>query len=140
MISPMLKYKITQIVKIGGRYINYPMGAAGALIMGGIVVWINIDHGPGPAAVAGLKQAAYTFFLGGMIIKLLETLTLRLRRRIPAVALAVAVTSLVTIGLVFFVHSLRGTPRPFESTLPTIILAPPGFLVLSIRKKKRGMI
>ena len=114
------------------------MGAAGALIMGIIVVWINISHWPVQALTAGLKQAAYTFLFGGMIIKLLETITLRINNKTAAIIIAVLVTSLVTIGLVYFVHSLRGTPKPFESTLPTIILAPPGFLVLSIRKKNKG--
>jgi hypothetical protein len=130
-------HTIRQIITFGSRFINYKMGAAGALIMGAIVVWINIDHGWGPATTAGLKQAAYTFFLGGTIIKLLETITLRINHKILAITLAVIITSLVTIGLVYFVHSMRGTPKPFESTLPTIILAPPGFLALSIRKRRK---
>jgi len=126
---------LRKIVGFAGRFINFRMGAAGALIMGVIVVWINIDFWPGHALTAGLKQAAYTFLFGGMIIKLLETITLRINNKTAAIIIAVLVTSLVTIGLVYFVHSLRGTPMPFESTLPTIILAPPGFLALSIRKR-----
>jgi hypothetical protein len=51
---------------------------------------------------------------------------------------ATIIVSAVTIMLVYGVHSMKGTPRPFESTLPTIIMAPPGFLALAIRKRLRS--
>ncbi len=51
---------------------------------------------------------------------------------------SVATVSTLTIILVYAVHSLKGTPRPFESTLPTIILAPPGFFFLAWKKRKQA--
>jgi hypothetical protein len=125
-------------MKLIRRFINIKMGAAGALVMGLIVFFINIDFGWWPATTAAMKQAAYTFLFGGLIIRLLEVIVLSIRSMPLALFIAVTATSIVTIALVYFVHSLRGTPMPFESTLPTIMMAPPGFLVLAWRKKVAG--
>ncbi len=119
------------------KFINLKMGLAGALVMGVIVWFINMDHGWFPAGTAALKQAAYTFLFGGMLIKMLETISLRIGNRYMAVITATFVTSIVTIVLVYIVHDLRGTPETLASTLPTAIMAPPGFLALAIRKRMK---
>jgi hypothetical protein len=106
--------------------------------MGLIVFFINLDHGWGPATTAALKQAGYTFLLGGVIIKILETIALKIGPRYMAIIISTIVTSLLTITLVYLVHSMRGTPKPFESTLPTILMAPPGFLALAIRTRRKS--
>jgi hypothetical protein len=120
------------------RFINIKMGLAGALIMGGIVWFINMGHGWWPATTAAMKQAAYTFLLGGILIKILDTIAINIKNRYLAITVATLSVSVVTIILVYIVHSMKGTPRPFESTLPTIIMAPPGFLALAVRKRLRG--
>lgn len=126
-----------RFMKFINRFINIKMGFAGAIVMGLIVWFINMGYGWWPATTAALKQAAYTFLFGGILIKILDTITLKIKNRYLAVAIATLVVSVVTICLVYGVHSLKGTPRPFESTLPTIIMAPPGFLALAIRKRIR---
>lgn len=117
------------------RFINIKMGFAGAVIMGAIVWIINMDFGWWPATTAALKQAAYTFLFGGILIKILDTITMKIKNRIVAITVATLLVSGLTIILVYLVHSMKGTPRPLESTLPTIIMAPPGFLSLAIRKR-----
>jgi hypothetical protein len=124
-------------MKFINRFINVKMGLAGALIMGGIVWLINMSHGWWPATTAALKQAAYTFLLGGILIKILDTIAVKIKNKYLAITLATLMVSVVTIILVYIVHNMRGTPRPFESTLPTVIMAPPGFLALAIRKRMR---
>ena len=120
------------------RFINLKMGLAGALVMGGIVWFINMGYGWWPATTAALKQAAYTFLFGGVLIKILDTIAIKIRNRYVAVISATLFVSVITIILVYIVHNLKGTPRPFESTLPTIIMAPPGFLALAIRKRLKN--
>ena len=120
------------------RFINIRMGLAGAVVMGSIIWVINAGFGWWPATTAAMKQAAYTFLFGGMLIKLLDTIALRIKNRYLAIAAATIITASLTIILVYIVHNLKGTPRPFASTLPTIILAPPGFLALAIRKRING--
>jgi Na+-translocating ferredoxin:NAD+ oxidoreductase RnfE subunit len=117
------------------RFIDFPSAIAGAVIMGLIVGAINSGYGWWPAATAALKQAAYTFLFGGMMIKLLYVITLAIPGKVKALVLAVSIVSAITIILVYLVHSMKGTPLPMESTIPTAILAPPGFLFLAYRRK-----
>ena len=132
---PQASSRFTRFIN---RFINIKMGMAGALIMGAIVWLINMGYGWWPATTAALKQAAYTFLFGGILIKILDTITLKIKNRNLAVATATITVSVLTITLVYIVHNLKGTPRPFESTLPTMVMAPPGFLALAIRKRMRG--
>jgi len=104
--------------------------------MGTIVWFINSDHGFLPALVAALKQAAYTFFVAGFFIRFLDYQVTHIEPRRLAIFVSVLTTSLLTIGLVYIVHSIKGTPKPFYSTLATIILAPVGYLGMAIRIRK----
>lgn len=114
---------------------NLKMGLLGALIMGAIVWGINSGHGWWPASTAAMKQAAYTLLFGGILIKILDTVAVKIKNKYLAVISATLLVSTITIVLVYIVHNFKGTPMPFESTLPTIIMAPPGFLALAIRKR-----
>ena len=118
------------------KYINVRFGLIGALIMGGIVFYINVDHGWWPASTAALKQAAYTFFLGGAIIRLLEFMLQKTEGTAIGVILSILTVTVVTSMLVYILHSMKGTPEPFLSTVPTLIMAPGGFTVLAIKFKK----
>lgn len=124
-----------RLFKFIGKFIDFPSAVAGAVIMGLIVGAINFSHGSWPALTAAMKQAAYTFLFGGMLIKLLYSMTGRIKDRVSGVLISSIAVSLLTILLVFLLHSMKGTPKPFESTIPTIILAPPGFLALAWRKR-----
>jgi len=105
--------------------------------MGAIVFFINLEHGWQASTVAGIKQWAYTFLFGGVIIKLLEKLLEKFENKLVGLLISVSVISAITIILVLSIHNLKGTPEPFLSTIPTIIMAPPGFLVLALRFQKK---
>jgi hypothetical protein len=120
-----------------GKFFDLPSAIAGALIMGIIVGIINIRHGLWPATTAAMKQAAYTFLFGGAIIRLLYYIVLYIPGKTASLFLSVLIASVVTITLVYLVHSMKGTPMPVASTLPTVFLAPPGFFFLALRKKRR---
>lgn len=128
--------KIKRIYNSLSLFINIPAGLGGALMMGTIVWFINADHGFWPAMVAALKQAGYTFLVAGLFIRFLEYQVTRIDHKYLAIFVSVVVTSLMTIGLVYIVHSIKGTPKPFYSTLATILLAPFGYLGLAIRTRK----
>ena len=129
---------IKRIYKSLSLFINIPAGLGGALMMGTIVWFINADHGFWPAMVAALKQAGYTFLVAGLFIRFLEYQVTHIHHKYLAIFVATAITSLMTIALVYIVHSIKGTPKPFYSTLATIILAPFGYLGLAIRKRKKA--
>ena len=100
---------------------------------------ININHGWEASAIAAAKQWAYTFLFGGLIIKLLENLMLKIENRQLAIAISVSTVSVITTILILLVHNLKGTPEPILSTIPTVLMAPPGFLVLALRFQKNQL-
>jgi hypothetical protein len=119
--------RLKRLRDVGARYIDYSMAWKGGLFLGSVVWLINLSHGPLAALPAALKQAAYTYFVAGFITRLCQTLAIRLQPRVVALSLAVLVPSCVAVGLTYLVHSLRGTPEPARSTIPTIVTAPPAF-------------
>jgi hypothetical protein len=104
-------------------------GLISALIMATIVWWINASHGVGPASTSALKQAAFTFFMGGIIGQLCRYLAARPWPKLWAFSAGATVPALVLATATFGVHSLKGTPEPVLSTLPVIFISLPAFTV-----------
>ncbi len=109
----------------------------GALLMGSIVWYINAAHGSFLATTAALKQASYTFFMGGLITRFCERLAMRPGPAALALAAAVILPCIITTGATFFVHSLKGTPEPVASTIPVAVISLPTFTVWAW-KSRRG--
>jgi uncharacterized membrane protein len=129
-----LRFK--KLVSLISKFIDFPSAIAGAMIMGVIVGYINRKFGAWPASTAAMKQAAYTFLFGGMLTKLLYIIAAKIPGKITSTIFSALIVSVITVALVYAVHSMKGTPLPFESTLPTAILAPFGFYFLAYRKKR----
>jgi len=127
-----------KIIDFGNRFIDYKMGMYGAIVMGTIVFVINYTgiHDVQSASTAALKQAAYTFLFGGIIMRTCELLATRVSNKAIALAAAILIPSLISIGLTFGVHSLKGTPKPVESTIPTALLVIPSTAVWGFMKRK----
>lgn len=94
----------------------------GALLMASIVGAINSAHGLGPALIAAGKQAAYTFFVAGFIMQFCRWLALQFESAATAVAAATFIPTVITVVLVYTLHSLKGTPEPVLSTIPVVVL------------------
>ncbi len=120
------------------KHIDYPAAIAGALVLGTIVFLINYDHGYDSAMVAAAKQATYTFFAGGYMVRLNERISLALDPAVAAVSAGVVCSGTLAVSLTYLVHSLRGTPEPFNSTLPTLLLLVPGFIFLGLRARYKA--
>ncbi len=119
------------------RHIDFGMAWKGALFLGLVVFAINyVEHGALAALPAALKQATYTYFVAGFITRLGENLAVRIEPTALALLAAVLVPSFIAISLTFGLHSMRGTPEPLYSTLPTVISAPPAFLVWGWLKRR----
>ena len=119
------------------KYFDPKMGLAGALVMGTIVFFINWDHGIGPGLTAASKQAVYTFLAGGTMMRITENMASFFKRDFMALVMAVATPTLVAVTLTYLVHSIKGTPEPVNSTVPTLLLAPWGFLWWARKKRKQ---
>lgn len=121
------------------KHYDFKMGFIGALVMAGIVFAINVDHGFWRAVPAALKQGTYTLFAGGLLIRLTGRLALEVVNDWLAIISAVMVPSIIAVALTFGVHMLKGTPEPFNSTIPTIILAPLGFLWYTLKERHKAV-
>lgn len=113
------------------------MGIAGAILLGAIVFLINFDHGVLLAVTASAKQASYTLLAGGFMMRLTENIASHFPNEKLSIFLATLIPSCIAVALTFGVHSLKGTPEPFNSTIPTILMAPCGFLWWAIRKRRQ---
>jgi hypothetical protein len=108
------------------KYFDLKMGIVGGLFLGTVVFLINFDHGTVNALIAALKQATYTFFAGGFMLRLTENVATSIDGFYKAIFTACLVSTTVAVTLTFIVHSLRGTPEPFYSTIPTMVFSPWG--------------
>lgn len=118
--------KLRKAAIFGRKFIDYRIGLAGAIVMGGIVFSINYfsTHQIAGSLTAALKQGTYTFIFGGTLMKLCEFLATTIKRPVRAVVASVVIPSTFTLLLTFAMHNLKGTPKPFESTIPTTIIIP----------------
>ena len=120
------------------KHIDFPAAIAGACVLGGIVFAINYDHGWNSALLAASKQATYTFFAGGYMVRLNERIALALNPAILAVPAGMLCAGTLAVSLTYLVHSLKGTPEPLNSTLPTLLLLVPGFIFLGVRARYKS--
>jgi len=124
--------------KLGNfKYFDPKLGLAGALLLGSIVFFINYDHGIGNGLIAASKQFFYTFLIGGFITRLCENIASSIKKDLIAIITAVLIPSLIAVFLTYILHSIKGTPEPLNSTIPTMILAPPGFMWWAVKKRKQ---
>ena len=130
---------INRLIKYGRKYIDYRMGMYGAIVMATIVFSINYygTHDSFGATTAALKQGTYTFFFGGVIMRMSERIATEVGKRMLALLLACVVPSMVLLTLTFGVHNLKGTPKPLASTIPTAIFVIPSTLIWGLMSRKR---
>ncbi len=123
------------IVQLVNKHYDYRTGLLGAVVMGCIVYWINADHGFWAALPAALKQAAYTAVAGGILTKICERMAYRFENFSFSIFMGMIVPSVIAVTLTFAIHMLKGTPEPLNSTIPTMILAPIGFIAWGWRRR-----
>lgn len=112
-------------------WFDLPMACLGAVVSGSLVGWINIDHGLLPALIAALKQASYAFVATGLIVQLCRWLNRRPVPRVQAVGMAITLPLLLTMTMLYLLHSLKGTPEPVTSIIPGTVLTLIGLVLVS---------
>ena len=124
--------------KLGNNPLFDPkMGLVGALVLSVIVFAINFDEGLKLATTAAAKQGFYTFFAGGFMMRLVENLSIKWDSKYLSYGISVLVATLIAVSFTYGLHSLKGTPKPILSTIPTIILGPPGFFWWAYKKRNQ---
>ena len=122
------------------KYFDFKIGLAGGIVMGIIVFVINYNatFETIGALTAAIKQGIFTFFFGGSIMKICEIIATRVSSKKIAIFLATLIPSVISLALTFGVHSLKGTPRPIESTIPTAVFVIPSTAVWGYLKRKKS--
>ena len=118
------------------RFLDIRMGILGALSMGTIVYFINYDHGLILGLTAASKQALYTFFFGALFVKMAENIAVLSSDRIKACVTGGTIPSMLTSILTYLLHAIKGTPEPFNSTLPTLFLSLISFTIWAYLKHR----
>ena len=133
------KSLIRSVYDFGKKYIDYKMGLGGAVIMGGIVFGVNYydTHELFGATTAALKQGGYTFLFGGAVMKSCEYLATKITNKTKAIATSIIIPSLISISLTYGIHNLKGTAKPKESTIPTVLTILPATAVWGHMKRKQ---
>jgi uncharacterized protein YacL len=131
--------KLKQASKKVQKFIDYKIGIAGAIVMGGIVFGINYfsTHEIVGSLTAAFKQGAYTFLFGGTLMKGCEYLATSIKKRSVAIILSIVIPSVLTLILTYTMHNLKGTPKPLESTIPTTIIIP-ATAIWGFKKRKES--
>ena len=120
------------------RYFDFKIGIAGALVMGFAVYCINYyaTYLITDSLTAALKQGVYTFLFGGFLMKSCEYIATHIKKTIWAIVLAISIPSIITLILTYSLHLTKGTPKPLESTLPTLVIIP-ATAVWAIRNRRK---
>lgn len=119
---------------------NQWWGQLAALGMGLGIGSINkvYGHDLWPSTIAGLKQWGYSATAAGLFISLQNKLYDQLKGRevegIRFDLLSILIPATGTIIATYILHSIKGTPEPIASTVPTVIFAPVGYTIFHIRK------
>jgi hypothetical protein len=118
--------KLQKISNIGRRFIDYKIGIAGAIFLGGVVFGINYftTHEITGSVTAAIKQGGYTFLLGGIFMKGCENMATKIKNRSLAIFASIVIPSALTLILTYTMHNFKGTPKPLESTFPTLLIIP----------------
>jgi len=130
--------KLQKTAKSAQKFIDYKIGFAGAIVMGGIVLGINYfsAHEISGSITAAIKQGSYTFIFGGTLMKGCEYLATNIKKRRLAIVASIVIPSVFTLLLTFGLHNLKGTPKPIASTIPTLIIIP-ATAVWGVRKRNQ---
>ena len=118
-------------------YFDIKTGAAGAVVMGAIVYYVNHEYGVDEASIAAAKQGLYSFFAGGTVMKACENLATGIKNGKIARTASLLIPSVATVGLTYLLHKAKGTPEPLNSTIPTMILGPPAFAIWGNFKRNK---
>jgi len=130
---------LKKIIRIGSNVVDYKMGIAGAFVMALVVFLINFysTNNTSGSLTAALKQGIYTFIFGGILMKGCENLATKIRIKYLALLASVILPSSLTLFLTYELHQFKGTPKPIESTLPTLVIIP-ATAIWGYKKRKQS--
>ncbi len=132
------------LINRAGKYIDFKMGLIGSVVMGLMVFGVNyyetlsINGLPDiiGSSTAAIKQALFTIFFGGAVMRFSERLATEIKNKYIAIVSSSILPSTSSILILLAVHNLKGTPEPFLSILPTAVFIFPWTAIWGIRNRR----
>jgi hypothetical protein len=66
-------------------------------------------------------------------------MAIAIKQKFMAIFISAFIPSVITLFITFGIHQLKGTPKPLESTIPTLLIFPTT-LVWGYKKRKRHLL
>ncbi|OGJ20183.1 hypothetical protein A3K73_02235 [Candidatus Pacearchaeota archaeon RBG_13_36_9] len=107
------------------------------VIGGGIVYYINQEHGFFPAAGAFGKQFLYNVFIAGFNIKTCEKLAKRIKSKSGSLIASTLIPTAQAFAITYSIHKIGGTPKAYDSSIWQVYLNLPIFLGLGLSYRRK---
>jgi hypothetical protein len=120
------------------KHINYKIGSIAGLIGGGIVYYINHEHGFWPATGGFGKQFFYNVFIAGFNVKTCEKLAKGIKSKPLSLIASTIIPTAQAFAITYAIHKLGGTPEAFDSTLWQVYVNLPIFFGFGLHYKKQS--
>lgn len=137
--SDELNVLVDKAFEASKEIIDYKLGVIASLgIMAPVVTGINYLVGSSlqGSLLAGGKQALYTFFIGGAIMRL-GTRFSHIKNKTKSYLTSTLIPALLTIAMSYGVHKyIKESPEPLYSTIPTILVIPALAINTNYQRKK----
>ena len=133
-----LEDKVKAFYERSLEYINYKMGSLSGLLGGGVVFYINLGHGFGPASGAFGKQFLYNVFVGGFNLRTCERLAKKISSKPLALLSATIVPTVQAFIINYAIHKLGETPEAFDSSIWQVYCNAPIFFGFGLYYEKRN--
>ena len=128
---------LRRVYGCSSNYVNYKIGSFAGLIGGGIVYYINHEHGFLPAAGGFGKQFLYNVFIAGFNIKTCEKLAKKIKSKPASLVASTVIPTAQAFAITYGIHKLGGTPEAFDSTIWQVYVNAPVFFGLGLMYKRR---
>jgi hypothetical protein len=130
--------KLKKFVNWSKQHVNYKMGALAGAIGGGIVYYINSEHGFWPAAGGFGKQFLYNVFIAGFNIKTCEKLARKIQPTLASVTASTLIPTTQAFAITYGIHKFGGTPDAFDSSIWQVPINLTTFLALGAHYKRKS--
>lgn len=133
------------IIQWGSKYIDYRIGMIGSVFMASMVFGVNYYETAEAcgtpdvigSTTAAVKQGFFTLFFGGAVMRFSERLATSINNGLLAIIVSSLLPSMSSLILLFAIHSLKGTPEPLLSIIPTAVFITPTTALWGLSKRRK---
>ena len=111
-----------ELAKAYHNIFNIKFALISAAANGGLVLWMNVEHGSWPAGMAGGAQAISSFLSTGITARIVQHFSPMKDPR-KAYLLGSVIPASLTFGMSIMAHLMNGTPDPVMNACPATTIS-----------------